>query len=179
MGRRPEAHKHHPTPLSGGDRKALAKELGKARDHLDRFVVTVIPHERADGVHRVEEKMRLDLQLERVQPRARERCVQLRRFDLALAISRVIIDRLQCTGDRRVQNQLDRQTIKEIRRDVDLRPRPGQAVVRAHRDRQNHPIRAVNDADHARREDVDQQVIQRGRHERKTARQPEDRRGEG
>jgi hypothetical protein len=25
------AHKHHPTPLSGGDRKALAKELGRAR----------------------------------------------------------------------------------------------------------------------------------------------------
>ncbi|MGM4960892.1 hypothetical protein ACT4MK_36870 [Bradyrhizobium barranii] len=25
------ASKHHPTPLSGGDRKALAKELGKAR----------------------------------------------------------------------------------------------------------------------------------------------------
>jgi len=25
------APKHHPTPLSGGDRKALAKELGKAR----------------------------------------------------------------------------------------------------------------------------------------------------
>jgi hypothetical protein len=25
------ARKHHPTPLSGGDRKALKKELGKAR----------------------------------------------------------------------------------------------------------------------------------------------------
>ena len=25
------APKHHPTPLSGGDRKALSKELGKAR----------------------------------------------------------------------------------------------------------------------------------------------------
>lgn len=25
------ARKHHPTPLSGGDRKALAKELGRAR----------------------------------------------------------------------------------------------------------------------------------------------------
>lgn len=25
------ASKHHPTPLSGGDRKALAKELGRAR----------------------------------------------------------------------------------------------------------------------------------------------------
>ncbi|MBB4261457.1 hypothetical protein GGD64_005507 [Bradyrhizobium sp. CIR3A] len=25
------APKHHPTPLSGGDRKALGKELGKAR----------------------------------------------------------------------------------------------------------------------------------------------------
>ena len=25
------APKHHPTPLSGGDRKALKKELGKAR----------------------------------------------------------------------------------------------------------------------------------------------------
>jgi hypothetical protein len=25
------APKHHPTPLSGGDRKALAKELGRAR----------------------------------------------------------------------------------------------------------------------------------------------------
>ncbi|WKA32247.1 hypothetical protein [Bradyrhizobium roseum] len=25
------APKHHPTPLSGGDRKALQKELGKAR----------------------------------------------------------------------------------------------------------------------------------------------------
>jgi hypothetical protein len=27
----PMAPKHHPTPLSGGDRKALNKELGKAR----------------------------------------------------------------------------------------------------------------------------------------------------
>jgi hypothetical protein len=26
------APKHHPTPLSGGDRKALNKELGKTRD---------------------------------------------------------------------------------------------------------------------------------------------------
>ena len=25
------APKHHPTPLSGGDRKVLSKELGKAR----------------------------------------------------------------------------------------------------------------------------------------------------
>ena len=25
------APKHHPTPLSGGDRKALAKELGRRR----------------------------------------------------------------------------------------------------------------------------------------------------
>lgn len=25
------APKHHPTPLSGGDRKALTKELGRAR----------------------------------------------------------------------------------------------------------------------------------------------------
>ena len=25
------APKHHPTPLSGGDRKALNKELGKSR----------------------------------------------------------------------------------------------------------------------------------------------------
>ncbi|MGY3532213.1 hypothetical protein ACVISU_004981 [Bradyrhizobium sp. USDA 4452] len=25
------APKHHPTPLSGGDRKALAKELGRSR----------------------------------------------------------------------------------------------------------------------------------------------------
>jgi hypothetical protein len=30
-GAAPMAPKHHPTPLSGGDRKALKKELGKAR----------------------------------------------------------------------------------------------------------------------------------------------------
>jgi phage FluMu protein Com len=31
LARRPMAPEHHPTPLSGGDRKALSKELGKSR----------------------------------------------------------------------------------------------------------------------------------------------------
>ncbi|PSO22719.1 hypothetical protein [Bradyrhizobium sp. MOS002] len=38
------APKHHPTPLSGGDRKALAKELGKAR-----AMTTILAAQSADA----------------------------------------------------------------------------------------------------------------------------------
>ena len=36
------APKHHPTPLSGGDRKALAKELGRARAMTTILAVAVL-----------------------------------------------------------------------------------------------------------------------------------------
>lgn len=45
------APKHHPTPLSGGDRKALAKELTKAR------AMTVILSARADEARRAGEAL--------------------------------------------------------------------------------------------------------------------------
>ena len=38
------APKHHPTPLSGGDRKALNKELGKAR-----AMTTILAAQSADA----------------------------------------------------------------------------------------------------------------------------------
>jgi hypothetical protein len=38
------APKHHPTPLSGGDRKALAKELGRAR-----AVTSILASQSADA----------------------------------------------------------------------------------------------------------------------------------
>lgn len=38
------APKHHPTPLSGGDRKALAKELGRAR-----AMTTILAAQSADA----------------------------------------------------------------------------------------------------------------------------------
>jgi hypothetical protein len=45
------APKHHPTPLSGGDRKALGKELSKAR------AMTGILAERADEKRRAGEAL--------------------------------------------------------------------------------------------------------------------------
>ena len=42
------APKHHPTPLSGGDRKALAKELGKARA-MTTILAAQSPEARAKG----------------------------------------------------------------------------------------------------------------------------------
>src|ERR1700730_1590610 len=42
------APKHHPTPLSGGDRKALAKELGKARA-MTRIIASQSAEMRAKG----------------------------------------------------------------------------------------------------------------------------------
>lgn len=42
------APKHHPTPLSGGDRKALAKELGKARA-MTTILATQSAEARAKG----------------------------------------------------------------------------------------------------------------------------------
>src|SRR6266436_6422347 len=42
------APKHHPTPLSGGDRKALNKELGKARA-MTRILATQSAEMRAKG----------------------------------------------------------------------------------------------------------------------------------
>jgi hypothetical protein len=42
------APKYHPTPLSGGDRKALGKELGKARA-MTRLLATQSAEMRARG----------------------------------------------------------------------------------------------------------------------------------
>jgi hypothetical protein len=42
------APKHHPTPLSGGDRKALGKELGKARA-MTKILATQSTEMRAKG----------------------------------------------------------------------------------------------------------------------------------
>lgn len=42
------APKHHPTPLSGGDRKALAKELGRARA-MTTILATQSAEARAKG----------------------------------------------------------------------------------------------------------------------------------
>ena len=42
------APKYHPTPLSGGDRKALAKELGKARA-MANILATQSAETRAKG----------------------------------------------------------------------------------------------------------------------------------
>ncbi len=42
------APKYHPTPLSGGDRKALGKELGKARA-MTRLLATQSAEMRAKG----------------------------------------------------------------------------------------------------------------------------------
>ncbi len=42
------APKHHPTPLSGGDRKALAKELGRARA-MTTILATQSAETRAKG----------------------------------------------------------------------------------------------------------------------------------
>jgi hypothetical protein len=42
------ASKYHPTPLSGGDRKALAKELGKARA-MANILATQSAETRAKG----------------------------------------------------------------------------------------------------------------------------------
>jgi hypothetical protein len=43
----PDSPKHHPIPLSGGDRKALTKELGKSQaTGLLRSFKAGLPHQR-------------------------------------------------------------------------------------------------------------------------------------
>src|SRR5438128_1425927 len=63
----------------------------------------------ADRVQRVEQEVRPELQLERVQPRLGERRLELRRAQLVLAVARVPADRGHRERDERVDEQLDRQ----------------------------------------------------------------------
>ncbi|SPP92652.1 protein of unknown function [Bradyrhizobium vignae] len=52
------APKYHPTPLSGGDRKALAKELGKARA-MANILATQSAEMRAKGEAMIQQADRL------------------------------------------------------------------------------------------------------------------------
>ncbi|MHC2288697.1 hypothetical protein ACVIJW_004567 [Bradyrhizobium barranii subsp. barranii] len=52
------APKHHPTPLSGGDRKALAKELGRARA-MTTILATQAAEARAKGEALIKQADRL------------------------------------------------------------------------------------------------------------------------
>ena len=52
------APKYHPTPLSGGDRKALAKELGKARA-MASMLATQSAEMRAKGGAMIQQADRL------------------------------------------------------------------------------------------------------------------------
>src|SRR3954469_1643321 len=52
------APKYHPTPLSGGDRKALAKELGKARA-MANILATQSAEMRAKGEAMIQQSDRL------------------------------------------------------------------------------------------------------------------------
>ncbi|MEY9594811.1 phage FluMu protein Com [Bradyrhizobium yuanmingense] len=52
------ASKHHPTPLSGGDRKALAKEVGRARA-MTTILATQSAEARAKGEALIKEADRL------------------------------------------------------------------------------------------------------------------------
>ena len=52
------APKHHPTPLSGGDRKALKKELGKARA-MSNILATQSAEMRAKGEALIQQADRL------------------------------------------------------------------------------------------------------------------------
>lgn len=52
------APKHHPTPLSGGDRKALAKELGRARA-MTTLLATQSEEARAKGTALIRQADRL------------------------------------------------------------------------------------------------------------------------
>ena len=66
-----------PHPLVAGVVERIAKQLAKAGDHRHRLVVAVGAHERRDGVHRIEQKVRLDLQLQGVQARVGQRRLEL------------------------------------------------------------------------------------------------------
>jgi hypothetical protein len=52
------ASKYHPTPLSGGDRKALAKELGKARA-MANILATQSAETRAKGAALIQQADKL------------------------------------------------------------------------------------------------------------------------
>lgn len=58
------APKHHPTPLSGSHRKALTKELGKARA-MTRILAAQSVEMRAKGAAQIQKADRLLRKLER------------------------------------------------------------------------------------------------------------------
>jgi len=72
------APKHHPTPLSGGDRKALTKELGKARAMTGFLSAQSAEKMRAKGAALIQQADKLLCEAERAD-------VERRRADRSLA----------------------------------------------------------------------------------------------
>jgi hypothetical protein len=118
----------------------------------------------ADRVQRVEEEVRLDLQLEGLQPRLRQRPLELGGAHLALALPRVGVAGVDGHDHQRVEQQLQRHLVER-----GLHERRGEGggvhhVVGDDQELQGHPPRAVQHADDHGAEEVEEQVPAGGRH---------------
>jgi hypothetical protein len=81
-------------PLLAGVVQRIAQQIREPGDHRHRVALPRGPHERADRVQGVEQEVRLDLQLERVEPGLGQRQLEPCRDALPLAIFFVVLRRV-------------------------------------------------------------------------------------
>src|SRR5947199_3061482 len=160
--------------LIAGVIERVAQQLAETGQHGDRFIVAFHANESADGVERVEEEVRLDLQLQRVQARVGERRLELRRLQRALAIALVKVEGDGPAEDHAVEEELEREAVEKDVGDIELRRLGGHAVERLEREHQSEPVEAVDDGDCTGGEYVYEDGKAPRRNDRKAARQPDD-----
>jgi len=105
----PYRHLLHPAVV---ERDAEQRaELGQERH---RLVVALLPHQHRDGVHGVEQKMRMQLLLERLEFGLHQTRLQLHRLDLLVLVLAVDLEDIAAAQHRPVEHHVDEVAAKEV-----------------------------------------------------------------
>jgi len=118
--------------------------------------------------------MRLGLELEREQPRLRQRCLELRRLALSLALEHRRLIGVVRQYDEAVKQELERHLIERDRPETLDEVGGVHRVVGHEEELDRDPCRCVDDPEAERTRAVDQQGPGTRRDERKTTHQPRD-----
>ena len=100
--------------LGVGDLQRVTQQITETRDHLVRQV-GIFVHQRGNRVKRVEQKVRIELQLKGLQPGLRQTLLQFRGAEFALLHLAVIIERVADAHDHPIDEQIEMKRLKEQR----------------------------------------------------------------
>ena len=103
------------------------QQLAELPDHVHRRLVIVAPHQRGDGVERIEEEVRIELHAQRLEPRLGHAGLELGRAQpqvrgpkLPLAIAAIELDRPRAPHNAEVGDEVDHQ--EQVEQAPELRP---------------------------------------------------------